>query len=96
MNASKVTLLMPYAEEFPQVGPTAPRLATLRGKTVGLINNGWVFGKPIYQELRRLLEEQHGVADIIEKQTAATRPLNDTEREDLIQRADAVICGFAN
>ena len=96
MATKKVVILMPYAEEVPQVDSVAPRLATLRGKTVGLVNNRWVFGKPIYQELRRLLEEQHGVADIIELTVANTRPLTDAEHENVARRADAVICGFGN
>lgn len=93
----QVVVLMPYAED-PAAQPKqlAPRLDTLRGKTIGIINNTWNCMNVASDELRRLLLSEYGVADVIEKRTAATQKLPDPEIEDLAHRADAVICGIGN
>ncbi len=90
-------VLMPYAEETAARTKTlAPRLDSLQGKTIGIINNGWNCMNVTTEELRRLLVSEYGVADIIEKKTTASLKLPKAEIEDLARRADAVVCGMGN
>jgi hypothetical protein len=43
----------------------APRLASLEGKTVGIITNGKEGTKGYFTHLDRLLREEMGVADVV-------------------------------
>jgi hypothetical protein len=43
----------------------APRLDTLRGKTVGFISNGKEGTKGYFAQLERLLRDECGVADVV-------------------------------
>lgn len=43
----------------------APRPATLRGKTVGLISNGKEGTAGYFGHLDRLLRQEHGVAEVV-------------------------------
>jgi hypothetical protein len=43
----------------------APRLSTLRGKTVGFISNGKEGTKRYFTELERILRDDIGVADVV-------------------------------
>ena len=93
----QVVVLMPYAEDpAARTKPVAPRLDTLRGKTIGIINNGWNCMNVAADELRRLLVQDYGAAEVIEKKTIASLKLAVPEMEDLAHRADAVICGIGN
>jgi len=88
---------MPYAEEpAARTKALAPRLDTLRGKTIGVINNGWNCMNVTTDELRQVLVAQYGAAEVIEKKTIASLKLATPELEDLARRADAVICGMGN
>ncbi|MBM3647863.1 MAG: hypothetical protein FJX11_08740 [Alphaproteobacteria bacterium] len=58
-------VLDPTPEKAPPIGQLAPRLGSLRGKTVGFISNGKEGTKGFFAHLDRLLREQHGVADVV-------------------------------
>ncbi len=93
----QMVVLMPYGEEpATSQKALAPRLDTLRGKTVGIINNTWNCMNVATDELRHLLVSEFGAAEVIEKQTPATLPLGAADMDDLAKRADAVICGIGN
>lgn len=93
----QVVVLMPYAEDpAARTKALAPRLDTLRGKTIGIINNGWNCMNVTADELRRLLLNQYKAAEVIEKKSTASLKLATPELEDLARRADAVICGMGN
>ncbi|MDO8530777.1 MAG: hypothetical protein Q7T26_01210 [Dehalococcoidia bacterium] len=93
----QLVVLMPYGEEpASSQKKLAPRLDTVRGKTIGIINNTWNCMNVATDELRRLLVSEYGAAEVIEKQTPATIPLRAVDMDDLAKRADAVICGIGN
>ena len=58
-------VLDPTAEKTAPLGAAAPRLATLKGKTVGFISNGKKGTKGFFAHLERLLVEEHGVAKVV-------------------------------
>ena len=58
-------VLDPTAEKTAPLGQAAPRLDTLKGKTVGFISNGKEGTKGFFRHLERLLREEHGVATVV-------------------------------
>lgn len=97
MQQNKVPMLMPFAEGAQSSGASlAPRLSTLEGKTIGIINNGWKCMQVASQELRQLLTTEYGVSEILEKEITPLQTLSAGDMDELMRRADAVICGVGN
>jgi len=96
MAVRTVEILLPTAEVGAGVRRPSPRVPSLRGKTVGLIDNGWRCLAITYDEYTRLLKEQEGVARIIHKKKPASSPLAKEAFEELATQADAVITGLGN
>lgn len=91
-----VDVLLPYAESTTTGGWTAaPRAGSLRGRTVGIVNNGWRCMDVLAAELRVALAE-YGVRDVDERQTAATQAMPDADLADLAGRCAAVVVGIGN
>jgi hypothetical protein len=90
-------ILMPHAEDraFTDVA-LSPRLANLRGATVGIVNNSWRCMDLLSDELQILLRGQHGVAEIIEERISAAQTLPQGRIVEMATRCDAVIVGIGN
>jgi hypothetical protein len=58
-------VLDPTNEMKPAGAALAPRLASLEGKTVGIITNAKEGTKGYFTHLDRLLREEMGVADVV-------------------------------
>ena len=58
-------VLDPTNEMQPAGAALAPRLASLEGKTVGIITNAKEGTKGYFTHLDRLLREEMGVADVV-------------------------------
>ena len=58
-------ILDPTHEERPEIRELAPRLATLRGGTVGFVSNGKAGTRAFFDELERLLVERWEVAEVV-------------------------------
>lgn len=58
-------VLDPTNEAKPPLGALAPRLASLKGATVGFISNNKEGTKGFFAHLERLLVEQHGVSKVV-------------------------------
>ncbi len=58
-------VLDPTNESAPPSGQLAPRSASLRGKTVGIISNGKEGSKGFFAHLDRMLREDFNVANVI-------------------------------
>ena len=76
----------------------APRLHSLSGKTIGLLDISKPGGNIFLDHLARLLTELHGVAAVIrETKPTFTRPAPDAVIERLLNaRCDAVIEALAD
>lgn len=94
-----VTILVNPLDETPRpLGKAAPRLETLAGKTVGLLDISKPGGKVFLDHLARLLQERHGVKLIVrEIKPTYTKPAP-SEILDRLLRAecDAVIEALAD
>ena len=60
-----IRVLDPTNEMKAAGAPPAPRLASLAGKTVGIITNGKEGTKGYFTHLERMLREELGVADVV-------------------------------
>ena len=88
-------VLSPQPEFFPPGGVLAPRLETLRGKTIAFLDNNKLQPQNRYFHLLGdLLQEREGVHEIIYAQKPFfTRPAREDVLKPLMTRADAVITG---
>ena len=87
-----ITVYMPHAESGAPKHTLAPRLDTIAGKTIGLINNAWRSVDITYKVFHQILCEKYEVAEVIEKRKpSASTPMPQDAFDELATRADAVI-----
>ena len=60
-------VLDPTNESAPPTGQLAPRLGSLRGKTVGFISNGKEGTKGFFAHLDQMLRAEFGVAAVVSR-----------------------------
>ena len=77
--------------------PMAPRLDSLKGKTIGLLDIGFPNGKVFLDRVEELLKERYGVAQVIRQaKPSPTRPAKDEVRQELISDCDAIVEGLSS
>ena len=89
-------VLDPTNETAPPLGRTAPRLASLAGKTVGLISNGKEGTKGFFDHLDRMLREEFGVANVVMRVKSNYSAPADRDIVDEIARWQAVVTGIGD
>lgn len=98
---SKITILLPHGEVDSSHAVRAPRLASLRGKRVGFLDNGlWRSMRILGDELSKALTEIHGVAgtEVVDSGPMhGARPQDYRDRlQGLAAGVDAVVSGLGN
>ncbi|OGA53864.1 MAG: hypothetical protein A3F74_26130 [Betaproteobacteria bacterium RIFCSPLOWO2_12_FULL_62_58] len=97
MAATVTTVLHPAAEDTAQKHALAPRLPSLQGITLGLIDNHKKNADFYLGELGRRLQEQFGVAKIITYRKASqSMPTPADVMDDLAAKCDAIVHGVAD
>ncbi len=93
-----VTLINPRAEVTRQRRDAAPRLASLEGRTVGLLDISKPGGSFFLDHLEWLLIERQGIAGVVrETKPTFTKPAPDDVIERLISaKCDVVIEALAD
>ena len=91
-----IRVLDPTSGEAAATGQRAPRLGTLKGKTVGFISNGKVGTKSFFAHLDRILREEHGVAKVVSRTKSNYSAPADKHIADEIRQWDAVISGIGD
>ena len=91
-----IQVLDPTNEVVPAVGRPAPRLSTLKGKTVGLISNGKEGSKGFFAHLDRMLRDQYGVANVVTRVKSNYSAPADPHIAAEIPGWDAVISGIGD
>ncbi len=91
-----IRVLDPTNEAKAAVAEMAPRLATLRGKTVGFISNGKEGTKAFFGHMDRMLREDFGVADVILRTKSNYSAPADAWIAEEIRRWDAVVTGIGD
>jgi hypothetical protein len=91
-----IRVLDPTAGEAAATGKLAPRLPTLKGKTIGFISNGKEGTKGFFAHLDRLLREEHGVAKVVMRTKSNYSAPADAHIVAEIRNWDAVISGIGD
>jgi hypothetical protein len=92
-----VAVLMPHPEPADGVAsPTdvSPRLTTLAGRTIGIVNNSWHCMDLVTEELRTALYADYAVGEVVEVKISAAQTLPAPELERLAGTCDAVVVGI--
>lgn len=89
-------VLDPTPEKAPPVGKLAPRLDTLKGKTIGFISNGKEGTKGFFGHLERMLKEDYGVANVVMRTKTNYSAPADAPIAAEIKNWDAVISGLGD
>lgn len=94
---SVTTVLHPAAEDIVQKHNLAPRLASLQGTTLGLIDNHKRHADVYLEELGRLLQTQYGVSKIITyRKDSQSIPTPAEVMDDLATKCDAIVHAVAD
>lgn len=92
-----VDILVPHAERHDvPASALAPRLSSLSGRTIGIVNNSWRCMHLIADELTRRLVDGHGVAGVHEVRISAAQTLPPEQVEEMVGACDAVVVGIGN
>jgi hypothetical protein len=91
-------LVNPFDESHHEPRNAAPRLTTLAGATIGLLDISKPGGNYFLDHLARLLQNHCGVAQVVrETKPTFTKPAPDTVIERLVNaRCDAVVEALAD
>lgn len=91
-----VDVLMPYGEIDAEAAttPIAPRVASLEGATVGIVDNGWHCMHLLTEEVRSALLDSYGVADVVVVNISAAQTLPPEKLKLLSSSCDAVVVGI--
>ena len=74
----------------------AQRLASIKGATVALMNNGNDTSEFFFEALSQIFKEQYGVARVIlETKFTSSKPADDKVLEDIAVEADFMVAGVA-
>ena len=91
-----MVLVNPLSETRPEAAPAPPRLASLAGKTLALLDISKPGGSVFLDRLEQLLKERHGVAQVVRgKKPTYTKPAPEVLIEKL-RGVDAVIEALAD
>jgi len=92
-----VTVLHPAAEDVAEPQRLAPRLSSLQGMTVGLIDNHKRNANVYLEELGRLLQDRYGVSQVVTyRKISQSMPTPDAVLDQLAGECDAVIHAVAD
>jgi hypothetical protein len=90
-----IKFLDPRVAINPKDRPLVPRLDTLEGKIIGIIDNGQANSTTMFQELAQLMQEKFHTKEILFKtkpthMQGAPKPI----MKEILNRCDAVITGL--
>lgn len=90
-------LLDPTAEVAAQVQSYAPRVASLRGKRVALVDNTKFNSDRLLQKIGDILKAQHGVAETrVWRKRNASVPVDETALAEIRKTCDVAIAGVGD
>ena len=91
-----IRVLDPTAGQTPATGEPAPRLPTLKGKTVGFISNGKEGTKGYFAHVERLLRAELGVGNVVWRTKSNFSAPADRHIIDEIREWHAVVTGVGD
>ena len=91
-----VTLVHPGNESKPQAEPPPPRLASLSGKKIGLLDISKPGGSLFLDRLEEILRERYGVAEVLRTRKPTFSKNAPPEVIEQLRSMDAVIEALAD
>ena len=91
--SSSVLVYDPVAPVADSSADSGARLASLKGKVVGFIDNAKPNFQYLVDDLADLLVKQHGVAGVVKHRKPGQVPVPESVLADMAERCDAVITG---
>ena len=95
MSAEGIRLYDPTAEPRTVAAQLAPRLQSLAGKRVGILDNGKANAGTLMLAVVDRLKERYGVVDVIKREKPVAGPPK-PEVVDALSKCDFVLVGSAD
>ena len=95
MSAEGIRLYDPTAEPRAVAVKLAPRLTTLAGKRVGILDNGKANAGTLMLAVTRILQERYGAGEIVKRDKPVGGPPS-PEVLDALSRCDFALVGSAD
>jgi hypothetical protein len=93
----KLVLISPVNEPLVAESNLAPRLASLAGKRVGLLDNSKSRAGQMLDAIADILHRQYGFADIVRRRKpSASKPADPQVIDELAKTCDLVIVGVGD
>lgn len=90
-------LLDPTAEVAPQALSYAPRVSSLRGKHVALVDNTKFNSDRLLQKIGGILKAEHGIAEIrVWRKRNASVPVDEATMAEIRTTCDVAIAGIGD
>ena len=93
---NKISILSPAAEAWRPMETTIPKMASLQGATVAILNNRWTSMNIISEQIAIVLKEQYGVAEVFEKIIPLSSSAPQETFDEVRRRAQLAVVGLAN
>jgi hypothetical protein len=95
MSAPSIRLYDPTAEPRAVAVRLAPRLTSLAGKRAGILDNGKANAGTLMLAVTRILQERHGVAEVVKRNKPVAGPPA-PEILDALSQCDFTLVGSAD
>ena len=95
MSQEEHVLYDPTAEPRILAAGLAPRLASLEGKRVGILDNSKANAGTLMLAITKILEERYGVTDVVKREKPVAGPPK-PEVLDALSQCDFVLVGSAD
>ena len=92
-----IQLLDPTVGPAPAPFTPAPRLDSLSGKVIGLLDNSKMNSGKMLQEIGAILQQKYGIKEvIIRRKHSASLPPAPEIKDEFTARVDAVVAGIGD
>jgi hypothetical protein len=95
MSPDAIRLYDPTAEPHTLVADLAPRLTTLAGKRVGILDNGKANAGTLMLAVAKILQERYGAGEIVKRDKPVAGPPSQ-EALEALARCDLALVGSAD
>jgi hypothetical protein len=93
----KLMLISPVNEAIIAQSALAPRLTSLRGKRVGLLDNSKTKAGKMLDTVAAILDAQYGFTDIVRhRKPSASKPASPEAIDELVSACDLVVVGVGD
>lgn len=93
----KLILISPVNEAIVAQSAMAPRLSSLRGKRVGLLDNSKSKAGKMLETVAAILNAQYGFTDIVRhRKPSASKPASPEAIDELASTCDLVVVGVGD